>query len=697
MKAITALSKAVDDAEWEAVEEMWLEAMGLRPIPVEQLLEVGEDIGFGGRKGLQRTLLELLAEQLESASDWSGAMCALRDLVAATPKPSDELIKRLENALIQSRGDSPSLRQIVDTYQLASAKKPHQLLETMERLMDFDVGTVVEVRGHGVGRVIDLNLALENVKVDIGGRRPISVPFGAIHNFLTRLPDGHFLRRKVEEPDRLREFVRESPAEALLDLLTGIGGEVDVQTIKAALDGLVETKSWNSWWTKARRHSCIVSSGSGSRLRYRAVESEESATQSLLEEYDSVSGRDRLAIAKRIATQNPEAADQAAERLSESVADLESEDPGLAWEVNAFLLTRKSTENTARESQTRLISDQPPVKLLGGVEDRLQRSAALNAIRESRPDDWTQIWAQWLLSEPQPSNLTMIAQTLASHDADALDGSLEVVFRNHIEHATQFVWACEYSTTDQAPPCLRARLTPSLLELIPDVLTKREFSSMRSRGKGLLEGGKVAIRLLLEQATPQQATRFGARISRIDTVDPKLQHLISQAVTQAQGAQDRPSAPLLVATRDAISLREKELKNLLDVEIPKTLKGINAAAAEGDLRENFEYHMLRDRQELQSARAAKLQRELGMVRVLEPGAADTKSVNIGTIVHFEAAAGSAPLPITILGVWDADVERRIYANESEFAQRMLGLKVGEEVELDDTVAQISRIEAWSGT
>ena len=57
-----------------------------------------------------------------------------------------------------------------------------------------------------------------------------------------------------------------------------------------------------------------------------------------------------------------------------------------------------------------------------------------------------------------------------------------------------------------------------------------------------------------------------------------------------------------------------ELKELLEIEIPKTLKGINAAAAEGDLRENFEYHMIPDRQEQQSARAAKLQRELAVRR-----------------------------------------------------------------------------------
>ena len=151
---------------------------------------------------------------------------------------------------------------------------------------------------------------------------------------------------------------------------------------------------------------------------------------------------------------------------------------------------------------------------------------------------------------------------------------------------------------------------------------------------------------------------------------------------------------MLAATKAAVEAKQEELRVLLEVDIPKTLKGINAAAAEGDLRENFEYHMLRDRQELQSARAAKLQEELTSVRILEPGAADTTTVNIGTVVHLQDERGQALEPITILGAWDADLDRRIFANGSDLAQRILGSAPGDTVEIDDVSATITRIEAW---
>ena len=117
---------------------------------------------------------------------------------------------------------------------------------------------------------------------------------------------------------------------------------------------------------------------------------------------------------------------------------------------------------------------------------------------------------------------------MAKND-DVLDQAMEAVFRNHNSHAAQFVWACEVMTEDDCPQAIRTRMTPSLLEKLPDAITRKEFSSIRGRSKGLLDGGKVAIRLLMESANAQQATRFSQRIARLDSVEPQRQRLVDQA------------------------------------------------------------------------------------------------------------------------------------------------------------------------
>jgi len=693
-----AFSQALEHRDWDRIEELWLEALDESPIPTAELFEIRRLIWKEGKKNLSRTLLELLAESLETAENHPEALAALRELIRLSDsKPPANTLDRLVASFSAARSGSPSLAAVLARHPVVSARRPLDDLEAAECWLDHDLGTVVEVVGQGVGRVVDLNLQLENIKVDIGGSRPVSVPFGAVRRYLRPLGDGDFRRRKVEAPKQLSEFVETQPAEALIEVLESLGKPSDVAAIKGALDGLLPSASWTSWWTKARKHPRILSSGSGSRLRYAASQSAESADEILLQELHDAPAADKLVVAKRLADRGREAAEAAGAVLTRTLIELEESEPGLAWQTASTLDGLPGGAEPAESSRKRILQNAEPLALLSGISDRGVRADALDALVASRPDDWPEIWAEWVLHEENPQLLSSIAARLENGGHTALiDQALEAVFRSHIQHAPQFIWACEAMSQDHCPESVRSRMTPSLLEKLPDAFTRKEFSALRGRSKALLDGGQVAIRLLMEAASAQQASRFSQRIARISTIEPQRARLVEQA---AQHQQQEPAShiePVLAATRAAVDKKREELRNLLEIDIPKTLKGINAAAAEGDLRENFEYHMLRDRQELQSARAAKLQEELAVVRILEPGAADSSSVNIGTVIHFAAENGESLVPITILGAWDADLDRRIFANGSDLAQRLMGHSIGDQVEVEEGAATITGIEAWQG-
>ena len=692
-----AVSNSFQDAllteDFDRVEELWLESLDRDRIRVDELLEVRRLLWQAGRKNLSMTLLDLLSDTLEGRDDPYQTLAALKEQVRLVSKPDGDLLARLESALTTARAESPSLDAVVSRYPLTSLKKPVDAIKHIENWLDHDTGTIVEVMGQGVGRVIELNLTLDNIKVDLGGRRPVSVPFGAVARYLRPLPEGDFRRRKVENPDELTSLVQDDPGEALVELIESLGSDVSVSSIKAGLEGVLSTKGWTSWWSKARKHPRILTSGTGSRLRYSVSGSAEDATDILLTELKEADPRQRLIIAKRLTARGTDASEEATRILTTSIETFDDE-PGLAWETATVLDALPGGHEASAAAQAQIIETAKPLQLLGGIQDRQARMAALEAIREARNDDWTTIWGEWFLHEDTPAVLDNIAAALDRAGAtDSLDSAVEAVFRNHIQHPTQFVWACERMVNPNSPEPVRRRMTPSLLEKLPDGLSRREFASLRGRCKALLDGGKVAIRLLLESANEGQAQRFSQRVARLSGVEPQRVKLVEQAAHQAHGS-SRPEdeGPLLVATQGAVETQRGDLKQLLEVEIPKTLKGINAAAAEGDLRENFEYHMLRDRQELQSARAAKLQRELGEVRILEPGKADTSKVNIGTVVLFDGDAE----PLTILGVWDADVDRRVFANGSGLAEGLLGCAVGDEVEVEGKPVTIASIEAWTG-
>jgi transcription elongation factor GreA len=479
-------------------------------------------------------------------------------------------------------------------------------------------------------------------------------------------------------------------------LLESLGKPVDVAAIKASLEGLVAADKWTGWWNKARSHPRVVTSGSGSRLRYAAGGSVESATDALLDDLTTSDPRKRLSIARRMATRGTEATASTVAVLADSLTDLETLDPGLAWETSTLLGDFEGGGERSAAGKQRLMEGAPPLHLLSGIQDRTVRLQALNAIRTSHGDEWIEVWAEWLLHEQHPVVLAGVAVELVRlGQSDTLDATLEAVFRNHLDHPAQFIWACETMTAADCPEPIRRRITPSLLEKLPDTLTRSEFAPFRGRAKELLDGGQVAVRLIIDRASAQQASRFVSRISRVSSVEPQRMRVLEQAVRQRGDAEHEVETPLFVATREAVDGKRSELRQLVNIEIPRTLKGIQAAAAEGDLRENFEYHMLRDRQELQSAKAAKIQQELAIVQILEPGTADCTAVNIGTVVHFADRAGQPITPITILGSWDADVDRRIFANGSGVAEAMLGKKVGDQANVDETTAVITDIQPWT--
>jgi transcription elongation factor GreA len=688
---------AIQADDLDRVEELWLDALSATPLPLAELLEVRRLLWSAGHKDLARTLLELLAEAGQQHENWGVAVRALSELVRLGDNGDHALLDRLEAAFATTRSDSPSLEAVRRRFALASSRRPLDTLDTMTTLLDHDVGTVVEVIGKGVGRVVDLNLELETVKVDLGGSRPISVPFGAVPRFLRRLPADDFRRRALEEPEATARFVQDEPGPALVRLLESLDGPSDVAAIRSALSDVLPADRWNAWWGKARTHPRIVTSGSGSRLSYAVAQNAETATEELLEELETIDPRRRLVTARRVAGRGQEATSHAASVLKDSLAALEADDPGLAWETAAVLADLPGGAEAAAACRHRLLEEVDSLRLLAGIEDRAARTDALEAIRDAAGDAWPEVWSRWLLREEHPAVLAEIASNLESTGrTDHLESVLEVVFRNHQEHPAQFIWACESLTEEGSTEAVQRWLTPSLLEKLPDAFTRREFQPLRSRAKALLEGGRAAVRVILEEASPQQAERFLARLTRIDSIEPERLRTVEEAVRQRQGAAGREQSVPFVATRAAVEARRAELKQLLEVEIPKTLKGIQAAAAEGDLRENFEYHMLRDRQELQSAKAARLQKDLARVNILEPGAADTSAVNVGTVIELESPGGDRLPPVTILGPWDSAVERRVFSAGSELAQRLLGHRVGDEVDVTGAEARISGIRAWTG-
>jgi len=124
----------------------------------------------------------------------------------------------------------------------------------------------------------------------------------------------------------------------------------------------------------------------------------------------------------------------------------------------------------------------------------------------------------------------------------------------------------------------------------------------------------------------------------------------------------------------------EELDNLQKVEMLETAKQINEAKEHGDLKENAEYHMAREKLSWQKGRAAEIDDILSNAKILDENNIRKDVVGIGVTILVQR--GEKEKEYTIVGAQEADPLEGKISNESPLGQAFLGKVVGDSVEVE---------------
>jgi transcription elongation GreA/GreB family factor len=171
-------------------------------------------------------------------------------------------------------------------------------------------------------------------------------------------------------------------------------------------------------------------------------------------------------------------------------------------------------------------------------------------------------------------------------------------------------------------------------------------------------------------------------MARIIKVRPETVELVS-----GQNAAKREE-PLLVSW-DSLDKKKKELEELIREKIPQNLQDVKIARSYGDLRENFEYKSAKDMEKFLAHRRAALEREIALARGTDFKGADTKTVNIGTVVVLTDETG-VEQTITVLGAWDSDPDKKEVSYLSEVGKALMGLSIGDDAKVRDVETEQMR-------
>lgn len=133
-----------------------------------------------------------------------------------------------------------------------------------------------------------------------------------------------------------------------------------------------------------------------------------------------------------------------------------------------------------------------------------------------------------------------------------------------------------------------------------------------------------------------------------------------------------------ILTRQGLVSLKSEYDELTKVKRTQITKRIQTAREFGDLSENSEYDAAKEEQSLLETRITQLEDVLKRAQIIEP-VKKADFVVIGSTIVVEVDGEKDEF--TIVGTMEADPSKKKISNESPVGTAMLGVKVGEVVEV----------------
>jgi transcription elongation factor GreA len=188
----------------------------------------------------------------------------------------------------------------------------------------------------------------------------------------------------------------------------------------------------------------------------------------------------------------------------------------------------------------------------------------------------------------------------------------------------------------------------------------------------------------VDNADDDTVARIYTLINDVKDLDPADKMALKSRIIKRhpnfkfQGEEEKvTSARGLMVTMAKYGEKQKQLKFLMDVEVPANSKEIAAATLKGDLSENADYSAAKEKQAQLNVTITKLQNEIERAQRFDPAMLNTSRVSFGTKVLLANESSGKDEEYVILGPWESDPENRIISYLSPFGSAMLNKKQGE--------------------
>ena len=581
------------------------------------------------------------------------------------------------------------------------AKNP-TLKASKAKLEAMEADAYVVHRSWGFGQIKRYDDAAQKLVIDFKDKKGHSMDPAFCISTMEVLPAKHLLVRKETDTQKINELIADNPAQLLIETLQAYPNNAATAIeIEIVLAQVLGEEKFKKWWAAAKK---LIAKDARIQVPvkktecYLIRETPVSAADELGEQFTNTrSARRRILLAEELVDGSDKATSQkdlasVLAGLATSVQEsnqLDAAERLYGAAIRDDLAKLVGSETAYEPSQASLIANQRDLPEIAEKVPVHFQSRFLELILATHPIETRDI-VFGLLKVSQGKFTTECINFLVEQGySDDLAATLTRWQTEQNLRAPVLLWIVKNRHSKKFAKLLNDLITPRLLSAVffaIDYEALQAASARRIPLADILSEDTDLIADLLSTADPETARDLAntlmlnqgfeeltkkSLLARFIKIFPKIQSLVA---ADAESKEEQ-----LLVSRASYEAKRAEYESIVSKEIPENSKAIATAREHGDLKENSEYKMAKQDQQVLMGKKTLLEKDLGRARITDFKEASTEQVSVGSVVTVRA--GSGQTTYTLLGVWDGNPDKNILSYKTPMGAALLGKKVGDTVKV----------------
>jgi transcription elongation factor GreA len=699
-----ALHRFINKKLFNHIRDIWLKILEYNQEDIEFYFLIEKRVARNISSEKSIILLKDLYPGIKATESWNTCLAILKNILEYDQKDSwarDEIIDCYKSKY----KDHSHLDEYIRLSNLnQSWRNVLEAISDFEKHISFDKGNFVYHKTWGVGIIRDISNG--EIKIDFVKKRNHEMSLKMAITALTGLDKNHiWVQKSILSKEKLNRKIKDDTNSALKMIIKSFDNQADLKRIKQELvPSILTPGEWNTWSTEAR-HVLKTDSAFGNLpdkadcyvVRDKPMSYEERIYNQFKAEKDFFN---KIGSLREFLDNAEPDSDFFLDMFQYFTSFLKSQGTNV-YVLCSFLIVNKLVDNYSflNPGMTFTFKDflldvEDLEKLFKEIDDaELKKEFLLLARKEL--ENWQEIY---LTLFPHYLNKFVLEDLINNGYREEVQKKVLEIVDRYREDREAFFWISKNFMEIPGLEKLNIKYEKILINLIHllemtyrDINNKRDVSGNRRINKNIQNYlfKEVRIENYLLSQNEDTIIRIFSLLQDVRDLDPGIVHSLKLKILEKFPKINLAAkilAPEIAAasknfftTQKSYTDKQRELKYILDVDIPNNSKEIGKAIELGDLRENAEYKAGKERQETLNIAVGKLKDELDRARIFEIAAQDLNRAGFGMEVVLTNKLTGNEETYTLMGPWESDPSRNVISYQSPFGNELVNHKVGDEL------------------